>query len=103
MTGCNGECCVAFPMNDITHAQIVELRDKHPEYLEYDKYVDMLIVIGDNPFQRGQMFTCRHHDPITKRCNEYAGRPLLCSQYPYGDVCKHCWLTHVQLNGRELA
>ena len=68
MTGCNDRCCVAFPMNDLKHADIVAWRDKHPDYLEY-----------------------------------YAGRPLLCSTYPYGDVCRHCWLTLDQMNNRLLA
>lgn len=85
----------------LTHAEIVGMRDKSPGYLEFDKYVDMLIVIG--PYEHGgELFTCRHWDPVTKMCNGYVGRPELCSDYPYREACRHCWLTHTQLNGREL-
>ncbi len=91
----------------LTLKDIVETRDATAcgpgeQALEYDKYVDMLIVIGAHPSGTGELFTCRYHDPATKRCTEYAGRPLLCSGYPYSRPCTHCWLTHIQLNGREL-
>ena len=66
MTGCNGRCCVAFPMNDLKHADIVAWRDKHPDYLEYDKYVDMLIVIDSCP-SGADVFTCRHQQVKRKR------------------------------------
>lgn len=111
VNGCNGRCCESFPMvggpGAMTHRQIVEARDKHAHLpgdlaIEYDKYVDMLIVIGPRP-EGGDLFTCRYHDPVTKRCNEYAGRPALCSAYPYRAACVHCWLSLIQLNGREIS
>lgn len=109
MTGCNGSCCSSFPMvgayGAMTQRQLVNARDLNTYNdmsLEYDKYVDMLIVIGFHP-GGGDLFTCRCHDPVTKRCTEYAGRPRLCSTYPYRDVCKHCWLTIEQLKGHILA
>lgn len=103
MTGCNGRCCESFPMVNGTgrmtlHA--IKRMQEIPGASDYDKYVDMLLVV--NPNDGGDLFTCRYHDPVTKRCTDYAGRPVLCSSYPYSRACSHCWLTHIQLNGREL-
>lgn len=31
-------------------------------------------------------YTCRHYDPETRRCGNYANRPRMCREYPwYGD------------------
>lgn len=35
----------------------------------------------------GHHFTCRHWDEETRRCKEYAKRPRMCREYPYGDDC----------------
>lgn len=72
MTGCNGRCCESFPMVNgtgrMTLYAIKRIQETLPGSTEYDKYVDMLLVV--NPNDGGNLFTCRYYDPVTKRRTE---------------------------------
>lgn len=83
---------------------LVAYAAEHPRWEEIEKIVSMIIPLGEN--ERGvPIFTCRHFDPMRKLCMDYENRPLMCSNYPYegSSHCKHCNLTLIQINGRELA
>lgn len=36
-----------------------------------------------------QVFSCKHHDPVTKLCTIYEIRPSMCRNYPNNKKCPH--------------
>jgi len=101
--GCNGGCCVEFPIGSDTYAEFLE-RARQPRNLtsELPQIAAMIIHIRDSP--RGSaIYNCRNFDPATRLCTAYEKRPPMCSTYPYEEVCKYCWLRLSQINGLELA
>jgi Fe-S-cluster containining protein len=51
---------------------------------------DMLIPLGTSTYGDGEksfLYTCRHHDTETGDCRIYETRPMMCSEYPYGNEC----------------
>lgn len=105
---CAGACCSVFPMRAETLAR---LRKKPSGFTDGPYILDMLIPLTrrqalrrsrrlgyPDPPRYGNhkggrkspllLFTCRHWDEETRLCTDYANRPKMCSEYPYGNPCE---------------
>lgn len=90
---CTGKCCERFPINGIrTHQEVFRLLDSDPNYPEYAKIREMLIVIPADEATPYDSYTCKHFDPEAKLCTNYENRPRMCSGYPDNYRCRHCGL-----------
>jgi hypothetical protein len=38
--------------------------------------------VGREPRFKTFVFRCSHYDPVSKRCDSYESRPLMCRDYP---------------------
>lgn len=100
--GCSGDCCVKFPLNGLSHKKFLKLSLEPGNFdsAEYFKIISMVVLVSEE--NEVAHYSCNHFDPINKLCTNYSDRPLMCSAYPYDGLCKHCWLTAHQLEGRIL-
>ena len=98
MSRCTGHCCKRFPLPenlDYIKAHrnpdaAREAGDGMPWLYGGEKLAEMLIFIEVGAYSDGRpcfFFTCKHHDTATGDCMDYANRPPMCSDYPYGKPC----------------
>lgn len=100
--GCNGDCCIAFPLSS-TPDQIAGFR--HPasarEAMTILGMIEPLTPLeaANRRAQFGnthpvsseeKYFKCRHWNETTRLCSKYYERPWLCRTYPNSDKgCEH--------------
>lgn len=98
---CCGDCCRRFPLPHTTYEDILEsarrTREKLPpvpgkNYQDDTIVADMIIPLGKFPNTVTGVpmmyYKCRHLKE-NGDCGNYAGRPALCRNYPYGRKCEH--------------
>lgn len=60
---------------------------------EVEVIAPMVIHLGFYPTEPGwspqHHYTCKHFDKATGNCGIYATRPKMCSDFPYGRVCRY--------------
>jgi Fe-S-cluster containining protein len=99
VSGCNGACCVAFPIS----CTLEELRERDT----IEDQVDLLAMLvpltheeaADRRARFGvelpvrdedpAYFRCVHWDETTRLCGNYENRPGMCRWYPYEQRCEH--------------
>jgi Fe-S-cluster containining protein len=87
---CTGECCREFPLGGHDLLSIRLRAAKEGPGGDAFAIVSMVVPTGHLGRYGGQMFSCMHWDPETKRCTNYLHRPRMCSEFPYGLKCEHC-------------
>lgn len=101
-SSCDGACCVAFPLH-ARHGTFEAGAVREGAYIAdmirpigYDEARERFAAHGfampDHPMwgreeTQDRLYTCRHWDPETHRCDDYENRPGMCSAYPYGAEC----------------
>ncbi|MFO0597525.1 MAG: YkgJ family cysteine cluster protein [Myxococcaceae bacterium] len=78
--GC-GKCCEA-PSIQVSKATW-HLPNSRALFLLWQKMVNGFELTGTDARFRVFTFRCTHYDPVTKRCDSYDSRPLMCRDYPY--------------------
>ncbi len=51
-------------------------------FLLWQRLVNGFVLAGADPRFRIFVFRCTHYDPVTKQCDSYDTRPLMCRDYP---------------------
>lgn len=100
LTGtCNGcgQCCEA-PAQQLPRA-LFHLRALKAFIAWWERVVNGFALTGEDPRLHALIFRCTHYDPVTKRCDAYESRPLICRDYPLNltheatpqlfDACSH--------------
>lgn len=83
LTGtCNGcgQCCVApsIQVDRLTW----HVRSVRALFLWWQRAVNGFELKDADPRHRLFVFRCTHYDPVTRRCDSYESRPLMCRDYP---------------------
>lgn len=65
-------------LNDLTPMRVKEAKAKEPWL--FDRSRPKLGQLGED---MAFYFSCRHFDPMTRRCTNYENRPLPCHSYPW--------------------
>lgn len=90
---CTGHCCEAFscPSPQYLAANVANIIDGNV-------LVDMLIPLGPSASsdlayeeydtRNRWRYDCRYFSKETRQCTDYAGRPGMCRDYPYGNNCE---------------
>lgn len=52
-------------------------------FLWWQRVVNGFELIDTDPRFKLFIFKCTHFDPVTKQCDSYESRPLMCRDYPY--------------------
>jgi Fe-S-cluster containining protein len=103
---CTGACCAAFWL-PYTPEDLRKRAAEAKEGSELPYIADMVIPLSARKAnarvrqyglkwpkvdsdEADQVFTCRHWDEETRRCQAYEARPQMCRDYPYAEECKHC-------------
>ena len=50
--------------------------------LWWQRLVNGFELVSSDPRFRTVTFRCTHYDPVTKQCDSYDSRPLICRDYP---------------------
>jgi len=109
---CTGHCCKQF---SLPHSPDLLEKDyqvylkwakdqsnPHPRFKETHIVSQMVIHIGEGKIVSGKfiegktgshIYTCKHYNTETGNCMNYEGRPEMCKDYPYGDVCSYAGCT----------
>lgn len=104
MSRCTGHCCRRFPIGDCTPEILQEMvaaaKEKMPGSAiwldEISNIADMVIWLGVEHHEGvgfRHYYTCKHLDAKSGDCMNYAKRPRMCSDYPYGGECKYVGCT----------
>lgn len=51
-------------------------------FVWWQRVVNGFELVDGDPRFRLLLFRCTHYDPVTKRCDSYESRPLMCRDYP---------------------
>lgn len=99
MSGCTGQCCVAFPVNTNQDCLTLDLAEMlvpigREEAAERHArlYSDNLVEPRGGSADDGQYYRCAHWDEETRLCRIYEDRPRMCRDFPgYDDgaVCEY--------------
>jgi len=91
---CTGRCCQSFPLplslKDM-EGKLSRGEDVNKGGGELKKIYEMVLPLTSQDYRNEQgvyMYTCKHLD-ADNNCGNYANRPVLCSDYPYGNACDH--------------
>jgi Fe-S-cluster containining protein len=98
---CTGHCCRCFPLPK-TPAELAsnyaaflagEMHENgKPLIQDIEKIAPMVIPLGSEQVyadgSKSQYYTCKHLQE-NGDCANYANRPLMCSEYPYGKPCRY--------------
>lgn len=90
MSRCTGHCCKNFPLpiRAVDISQHIQTKRWH----EIEKIGAMIIPLGVEHIYAdgtvGERYTCKHLQP-NGDCDDYANRPAMCSDYPYGRACDY--------------
>lgn len=77
--GC-GRCCEA-PSIPVSRA-IWFVRTFRTAFLWWQRAVNGFELVDRDPRFKIFTFRCTHFDPVTKQCDSYESRPLMCRDYP---------------------
>lgn len=83
LTGtCNGcgKCCESPSM--VVDRLTWHVRSARAVFLWWQWQVNGFQLKDTDPRHRLFVFHCTHYDPVTKRCDSYDSRPLMCRDYP---------------------
>lgn len=90
---CTGHCCRNFwlPFDPAgLRFEAKKARIGKSRYIACEVLKVEAMAIPIRPAQNtGWRYTCKHHDPVTGDCQNYAERPRMCSDYPYGKPCSY--------------
>ncbi len=50
--------------------------------LWWQRVINGFELVSVDPRFRTMTFRCTHYDPLTKQCDSYGSRPLMCRDYP---------------------
>ena len=77
--GC-GRCCErpSMPVSRLTWF----VPSARRLFLWWQRAVNGFVLVEADPRFRVFGFRCTHFDPVTKQCDSYASRPLMCRDYP---------------------
>lgn len=80
---CNscGKCCET-PTIPVGRA-VWFVRTLRAIFLWWQRVVNGFELIDTDPRFKLFIFKCTHFDPVTKQCDSYESRPLMCRDYPY--------------------
>jgi Fe-S-cluster containining protein len=97
---CKGYCCRRFflpfdyeTLKGMANGTIPNTYNKD----EIDRVASMVVYLGKSTKDTNMKecgleqnwYTCIYLDKKTGQCTDYAGRPKLCSDYPYGGECQY--------------
>lgn len=77
--GC-GKCCEAPSMQ--VDRVTWYLRSARAVFVWWQREVNGFLLQDADPRFRLLIFKCTHYDPVTRRCDSYDSRPLMCRDYP---------------------
>ncbi len=77
--GC-GRCCEAPTLQAGRFTW--RLKSLRALALWWQRVVNGFELVSSDPRFRTMTFRCTHYDPVTKHCDSYGSRPLICRDYP---------------------